>query len=200
MLSDKDIRVRIDNYNDLVIDPFDPGRVEPSSVDLILGDEFKRVERPESSSTNVSLSPSDDIITEEAGGLGDEDEDTDIVHVIEGGQSVVLEPGDLMLATTREHVEIPSDLSAQVLGRSTLGRLGVSVHQTAGFIDPGFKGQITLELSNNGPLGVELEPGLRVCQIVFNELSSDVEDTYGGSGSNYQNQTGATTSSLDFSK
>ncbi len=200
MLSDRDIRTRIDNYEDLVIDPFEPERVEPSSVDLILGDEFKRVERPAHSSTNVSLSPSDEIITEERAHSDEANHDTDIVHVVESGEPVVLQPGELLLATTRERVELPEDLSAQVLGRSTLGRLGVSVHQTAGFIDPGFKGQITLELSNNGPLGVTLEPGLRVCQIVFNELSSPAQDGYGGYGSNYQNQSGATTSSLDFSE
>lgn len=93
---------------------------------------------------------------------------------------------------------MPDDLTAKVLGRSSLGRLGVSVHQTAGFIDPGFVGEITLELSNIGPIPVELTDGLRVCQIVFSALNKPAKNPYGGAGSQYQNQVGATESGMNF--
>lgn len=195
VLADVDIRARIKNGS-IGVSPYDSSNVEPASLDLTLGDDFVKLS---------SLPPKEQWADRLAEGpksvsLTDDSKDPDelITHKTIEERPVLLQPGDLMLATTREYVDVPNDLTAQVLGRSSLGRLGVSVHQTAGFIDPGFSGEITLELSNNGPVAVELEEGLRVCQIVFNELSQEAENPYGHEGSNYQDQTGATESSGEF--
>jgi len=179
VLSDRDIIDRIDNGS-LVIEPYDESNVEPASVDLRLGDDFKRA-LPVSST---------DLDTDDY--TGDEIQ----WHETEG--SVEICPGDFVLATTHESVKIPTDLVAEVTGRSSLGRLGVSIHQTAGFIDPGFEGEITLELSNHGPVPLTFHAEQRICQIVFTELSSEAVNPYGHSGSQYQNQTGATESGMNF--
>lgn len=178
ILSDKDIKKRLGG-GDLAIEPFNRDNVEPSSVDLRLGSEFKYV-------VIDKEKPSIDLET------GNKPE-----HVEESDE-VVLSPGDFVLATTMERVEIPDDLVGKVLGRSSLGRLGLSVHQTAGYIDPGFEGQITLELSNCGPAPVRLSEGQRICQIVFTELSSPAERPYGHEKSQYQGQSGATESGMNF--
>ena len=174
MLSDRDIINRIENGS-LDIDPFNHIDVEPASVDVHLGDTFVRLE----------------------GG------DIDLLHDetidrVEVEPPVTLSPGDFILGTTAERFSIPNDLTAQILGRSSLGRLGVSVHQTAGFIDPGFSGQVTLEFSNHGPSPVILRPGLRIAQIVFTEVSSPSARPYGHAESQYQGQTGATPSGMKF--
>jgi dCTP deaminase len=178
VLSDIDIVERVAN-GDLTIQPYDESNVEPASVDLRLGADFKIVERPDSFA----------VVDPAVGTEHTYDETTD---------SVVIEPEDFVLATTKEFVELPDDLVANVLGRSSLGRLGISVHQTAGYIDPGFKGQITLELSNHGPAPVRLAEGQRICQIFFTELSSPALHPYGHEGSQYQNQSGATKSGMKF--
>lgn len=179
VLSDVDIIERI-GQDDLVIDPYIEDHVEPASVDLRLGEDFKKA--PDGAIfRTTSLS---------------EDEDT--ITWVDYSDVLVLHPGDFALATTLERVEIPDDMVASVLGRSSLGRLGISVHQTAGYIDPGFKGQITLELSNHGPTSVELEAGERICQVAFEELSSSAMEPYGHEGSQYQNQSGATPSGMNF--
>jgi dCTP deaminase len=110
----------------------------------------------------------------------------------------VLHPGEFGLGSTIEAVVIPHDLVATVDGRSSIGRLAVVVHATAGFIDPGFEGQITLELSNIGPIPVKLYPGMRVAQLVFHELKSPAEMPYGSAerGSSYQGQRGPQTSRI----
>jgi dCTP deaminase len=178
VLSDNEIEKRVNNAS-IVITPYDEDNVEPASVDLRLGESFKKPEVGQKVEP-VSLNDDSSIEWEHVSG------------------PVTLFQGDFILASTLEHVTIPDDLTAQVLGRSSFGRLGISVHQTAGFIDPGFNGQITLELSNHGPMPVNLSPGQRVCQIVFNELSSPAINPYGHNGSQYQNQSGPTTSGMDF--
>jgi dCTP deaminase len=107
--------------------------------------------------------------------------------VVEEGGEFVLHPGDFVLGTTAERVEIPADLIAHVQGRSSLGRLAVVVHATAGVVDPGYEGQITLELSNLGTAPVALSPGMRVSQLIFTELTRPAERPYGADrGSKYQ--------------
>ena len=102
-----------------------------------------------------------------------------------------------ILATTLEHVEIPNDLLARLEGRSSIGRLGIVIHSTAGFIDPGFKGKITLEISNLGHIAVALYPRMRICHLAFEEMSSPVRSGYGERhGSKYQGQDAATASRL----
>lgn len=183
VLSDRDIRDRIENGN-LVIEPYEPDNVEPASVDLRLGSDHKFVGKDDS-----VFEP---IVDAESG------TDDGLVYENIDESPLLVPPETFILTTTLERVEIPDDLVAHVLGRSSLGRLGISVHQTAGYIDPGFNGQITLELSNHGPAIVSLSPGQRICQIVFEELSSPAAEPYGHEKSQYQGQRGATESSMQF--
>lgn len=179
VLSDGDIVEELMSGS-LTIEPFDVTNVEPASVDLTLGEDFK-IALPAKSEPIDLHKPYNENIAWQA----------------ETG-SVTIRPEQFVLATTAERVEIPDTLVATVLGRSSLGRLGISVHQTAGYIDPGFDGQITLELSNHGPVPVTLHAGDRICQIVFKELSSESMKPYGHEQSQYQNQSGATESRMNF--
>jgi dCTP deaminase len=185
ILSDRDILRRLEEGS-LTIDPLDDPelQVQPASVDLRLGREFLEFRR-----TNIAcIHP------------GDEREVDEYVEetVVEEGEDFVLHPGDFVLGTTKERVEIPPDLIAHVEGRSSLGRLAVVVHATAGLCDPGYRGQITLELSNLGSAPVALTPGMRVSQLTFTELSSPAERPYGaGRGSKYQDQDGPQASRIE---
>ena len=110
---------------------------------------------------------------------------------VEEGEAFIIHPNEFALATTLEYVKIPDDLVARVEGRSSMGRLGVTMHVTAGFIDPGFEGKITLEISNIGAMPVALYPGQRVCQIVFETMTTPSEVPYGhpDRNSKYMGQT-----------
>jgi len=178
ILSDTDILARL-HEGDLVIDPLDDvdQQVQPASVDLRLGSEFLEFQR-----TNIScIHPTRE---EEVGEYISE-------TVVAEGDEFILHPGDFVLGTTKERIEMPVDLVANVEGRSSLGRLAVVVHATAGFVDPGYRGQVTLELSNLGTAPVALTPGMRVSQLVFTELTSPAERPYGSErGSKYQDQHG----------
>ncbi len=185
ILSDRDILRRLEDGS-LVIEPLDDPelQVQPASVDLRLGREFLEFER-----TNIASIHPDS-----------EDEIADYVAetVVDEGEDFVLHPGDFVLGTTVERVEIPPDLIAHVEGRSSLGRLAVVVHATAGLADPGYQGQITLELSNLGTAPVALTPGMRVSQLTFTELTSPAERPYGEErGSKYQGQSGPQASRIE---
>ncbi|GAB3026864.1 dCTP deaminase [Natronobiforma cellulositropha] len=178
ILSDADILDRLE-AGDLVIEPIDDYdlQIQPASVDLRLGERFLEFRR-----TNIPcIHPGadhevDEYVTE---------------TVVDDGEDFILHPGDFVLGTTHERVEIPADLIAHVEGRSSLGRLAVVVHATAGLCDPGYRGQITLELSNLGTAPVALTPGMRVSQLTFTELKTPAERPYGsGRGSKYQDQDG----------
>ena len=178
ILSDTDIRRRLDD-GDLVIDPLDEPelQIQPASVDLRLGREFLEFER-----TNIPC-----IHPESEAEVAEYVTET----VVPEGDEFILHPGDFVLGTTVERVEIPRDLIAHVEGRSSLGRLAIVVHATAGLCDPGYQGQITLELSNLGAAPVALAPGMRISQLTFTELSSPAERPYGEDrGSKYQGQSG----------
>jgi dCTP deaminase len=185
ILSDRDIRRRLEEGG-LVVDPLgDPElQIQPASIDLRLGNEFLEFER----SNIPCIHPESEEETEEYTRR----------RVVESGDEYVLHPGDFVLGTTYETVEIPDDLVARVEGRSSLGRLAVVVHATAGFVDPGYRGQITLELSNLGTAPVALRPEeMRISQIVLTELSSPAETPYGDErGSKYQDQDGPTASRI----
>ena len=178
ILSDRDIRRRLE-AGDLVVAPLeDPDlQIQPASIDLRLGREFLEFER-----TNIPcIHPNSEQ---------EVDEYVSETEVAEDGE-FILHPGDFVLGTTIERVEIPADLIAHVEGRSSLGRLAIVVHATAGLADPGYRGQITLELSNLGAAPVALSPGMRVSQLTFTELSSPAAVPYGsGRGSKYQDQAG----------
>ncbi|MCD2198566.1 MULTISPECIES: dCTP deaminase [unclassified Halobacterium] len=178
ILSDRDILSRLQE-GDLVVEPLDDIdlQVQPASVDVRLGRRFLEFER-----ANVPcIHPNRE----------EEVEDYVTETVVEDGDEFILHPGDFVLGTTKERVEVPPDLVAQVEGRSSLGRLAVVVHATAGFIDPGFEGKVTLELSNLGKVPVALTPDMRISQLVFTKLSSPAERPYGEErGSKYQDQDG----------
>ena len=184
ILSDADILRRLEE-GDLVVEPLDDIdlQVQPASIDLRLGREFLEFQR-----TNIpcihpnSESEVDEYVNE---------------TVVDPEGEFILHPGDFVLGTTKERVEIPADLIAHVEGRSSLGRLAVVVHATAGLCDPGYRGQITLELSNLGSAPVALTPGMRISQLTFTELKTPAERPYGSErGSKYQDQTGPQASKI----
>ncbi len=181
ILSDSQIHNRIER-GEIVFEPEidEEVQLQPASVDLLLGTSFCTF-RPDA---YACIDPSDK----------DQLAQLTKAHTLEPGQFFILHPGHFALATTVEYVKVPTDLVGRVEGRSSLGRLGVMVHVTAGFIDPGFEGHITLELANVGPLPVKLAPGSRICQITFLPTVG-VKRPYGAKrGSKYQHQRGPTAS------
>ncbi|WP_159904223.1 dCTP deaminase [Salinirussus salinus] len=184
ILSDGDILRRLEE-GDLVIEPLGDLdlQVQPASVDLRLGRTFLEFQH-----ANIPcIHPESEQEVEEYV------EET----VVDEGGEFILHPGDFVLGTTRERVAIPDDLIAHVEGRSSLGRLAVVVHATAGLADPGYQGQITLELSNLGTAPVALTPGMRISQLTFTELKNPAERPYGEErGSKYQGQSGPQASKI----
>jgi dCTP deaminase len=184
ILSDADILRRL-GEGDLVVEPLEDIdlQVQPASVDLRLGREFLEFQH-----ANIPcIHPNSEQ---------EVDEYVAETHVDEGGE-FILHPGDFVLGTTVERVEIPADLIAHVEGRSSLGRLAIVVHATAGLCDPGYKGQITLELSNLGTAPVALTPGMRISQLTFTELKTPADRPYGEErGSKYQDQSGPQASKI----
>ncbi len=176
ILSDKTIKEYLEEGK-IVIDPLkDEQQIQPSSVDMRLGDEFKVFK--------VIRKPYIDPKDEE-----------DIAEYMESstvpeGEAFIIHPNEFALATTQEYVKVPDDLVARVEGRSSMGRLGVTMHVTAGYVDPGFEGRITLEISNIGAMPVALYPGQRVCQLVFETMTTPAELPYGHPkrNSKYMNQ------------
>ena len=179
LLSDKDIRAEIGSGR-VVLDPFEDSMVQPSSVDVRL-DRFFRV-------FENHRYPFIDPAEEQA-------ELTRQVQP-EGDEPFILHPGEFVLASTFEVVTLPEDLAARLEGKSSLGRLGLLTHSTAGFIDPGFSGHVTLELSNVATLPIKLWPGMKIGQLCFFQLSSPAENPYGSAvnQSRYQGQRGPTPS------
>ena len=165
ILSDKTIKEYLEEGK-IVIDPLKyEQQIQPSSVDMRLGDEFKVFK--------VIRKPYIDPKDEE-----------DIAEYMESstvpeGEAFIIHPNEFALATTQEYVKVPDDLVARVEGRSSMGRLGVTMHVTAGYVDPGFEGKITLEISNIGAMPVALYPGQRVCQLVFETMTTPAELPYG---------------------
>ncbi len=179
VLSDRDIRAEIEAGR-IVIDPFIPDAVQPSSVDLHLDRRF-RVFRN-------SRYPYIDV-------RADQPELTELVE-IGGDEPFILHPGEFVLGSTFERVELPNDLVARLEGKSSLGRLGLLIHSTAGYVDPGWEGNLTLELSNVANLPITLYDGMKIGQISFQRLSSPAEVGYGDAriGSKYRGQRDPTAS------
>ncbi|RKE20186.1 dCTP deaminase [Streptomyces sp. TLI_171] len=179
LLSDKDIRTEIDKGR-VVIDPFDPSMVQPSSIDVRL-DRFFRVFE---NHRYPHIDPSE--------------EQPDLTRLVEpeGDEAFILHPGEFVLASTYEVITLPDDVASRLEGKSSLGRLGLLTHSTAGFIDPGFSGHVTLELSNVATLPIKLYPGMKIGQLCLFRLSSPAEHPYGSGrhGSRYQGQRGPTAS------
>jgi len=179
LLSDRDIRSEVEAGR-LAVEPWDPVLVQPSSVDVRL-DRFFRVFN---NSRYTHIDPAQQ-----------QDDLTTLVEP-EGDEPFVLHPGEFVLGSTLEIVTLPDDLAGRLEGKSSLGRLGLLTHSTAGFIDPGFTGHITLELSNVANLPITLWPGMKIGQLCLFRLSSAAEHPYGSAvyGSRYQGQRGPTPS------
>jgi dCTP deaminase len=179
VLSDRDIRAEI-KAGRIVIDPYIPEAVQPSSIDLHLDRRF-RVFRN-------SRYPFIDV-------RADQPELTELVE-ISGDDPFILHPGEFVLGSTFERVELPNDLVARLEGKSSLGRLGLLIHSTAGYVDPGWEGNLTLELSNVANLPITLYDGMKIGQISFQRLSSPAEVGYGDAriGSKYRGQRDPTAS------
>ena len=179
LLSDRDLRAEI-AAGRLGIDPFDDALVQPSSVDVRLDTLF----RVFNNTRYTHIDPAQQ-----------QDELTSLVEPAEG-EPFVLHPGEFVLGSTFELVSLPDDVAARLEGKSSLGRLGLLTHSTAGFIDPGFSGHVTLELSNVATLPIKLWPGMKIGQMCFFRLSSAAEKPYGSAeySSRYQGQRGPTAS------
>lgn len=179
LLSDRDIRARLGG-GDLGIAPFDEALIQPSSVDVRL-DRYFRVFNNQRYTHIDPMQQQDDL--------------TSPVEV-GGADPFVLHPGEFVLGSTLEVITLADDLAGRLEGKSSLGRLGLLTHSTAGFIDPGFSGHITLELSNMANLPITLWPGMKIGQLCLFMLSSPAEHPYGSEiyGSRYQGQRGPTPS------
>jgi len=187
LLSDRDIRAEI-AAGRVKVEPFTEAMVQPSSVDVRLDRFFRVFENHKYSVIDPSIEQPD--LTREVAVGADE--------------FFILHPGEFVLASTYEVITLPDDIAGRLEGKSSLGRLGLLTHSTAGFIDPGFSGHITLELSNVANLPVKLFPGMKIGQLCLIKLSSAAEHPYGSTvyGSRYQGQRGPTPSKswLNFHK
>ncbi|OLR90952.1 dCTP deaminase [Actinokineospora bangkokensis] len=179
LLSDRDLRKELDSGR-LAVEPFEPLMVQPSSVDVRLDRHFRVFNNTRY--THIDPSRQQDDLTSPV--------------EAEDGEPFVLHPGEFVLGSTFEAVTLPDDLAGRLEGKSSLGRLGLLTHSTAGFIDPGFTGHITLELSNVANLPITLWPGMKIGQLCLFRLSSAAEHPYGSreAGSRYQGQRGPTPS------
>lgn len=192
MLADHEIQKLLDT-GDLVIRPYHDSMLQPASVELTLGNEFMWYRGVAADPFHFS-SEDTDLGNHPIDPYQGVDEAQEMTRVrIEPGGAVVLEPGEFCLAATKEYVKLGDSISAQVNGKSTIGRLGLIVHATAGFVDPKFEGFITLEIANhNNVRPIELIPGMPIAQLSFFQLSGPVMRPYGDKalGSHYQNQEG----------
>jgi dCTP deaminase len=179
ILSDRDIRVAL-KAGRIGIDPFDDADIQPSSVDLHVDRLFRTFHNHRHAFIDVRTAMEDL---------------TELVEV-KPDEAFILHPGEFVLGSTCEYVELPNDLVARLEGKSSLGRLGLLIHSTAGYVDPGFEGHLTLELSNVANLPITIYPDMKIGQISFFQLTSGAENPYGSSkvGSKYQGQRGPTPS------
>ena len=179
LLSDRDIATEIEDKR-IVLDPYDVEMIQPSSIDVRL-DRFFRVFE---NHRYPHIDPAAD--------------QPDLTRAVEpqGDEPFILHPGEFVLGSTYEVITLPDDVAARLEGKSSLGRLGLLTHSTAGFIDPGFSGHVTLELSNVATLPIKLWPGMKIGQLCFFRLSSPADNPYGSAkyGSRYQGQRGPTPS------
>jgi len=178
-LSDGTIR-RLVADGRVVIDPWDPDMVQPASVDLRLGDSFRVFHNPLAPAIDLDRPP--EHLTE--------------LIMIRPDESFVIHPGEFVLGATLERVELPDDVVARIEGKSSLGRLGLIVHATAGFVDPGFAGTLTREITNLTRIPIILWPGKPIAQLSFMALDRPAERPYGHPelGSHYHGQVAATES------
>ena len=179
LLSDRDIKLELDAGR-IGLDPFIAEMVQPSSVDVRLDRYFRLFDNHKYPFIDPAL------------------DQPDLTQLIEAdpNEPFILHPGEFVLGATFEQVTLPDDIAARLEGKSSLGRLGLLTHSTAGFIDPGFSGHVTLELSNVATLPIKLWPGMKIGQLCFFRLTSPAENAYGSGpyGNRYQGQRGPTAS------
>jgi len=179
LLSDRDIRAELDAGR-IALDPLDRDMIQPSSIDVRLDRFFRLFDNHK----YPSIDPAED--------------QPELTRLIEtkGDEPFILHPGEFVLGSTFETVTLPDDVAARLEGKSSLGRLGLLTHSTAGFVDPGFSGHVTLELSNVATLPMKLWPGMKIGQLCFIRTTSAVENPYGSGpyGNRYQGQRGPTAS------
>jgi dCTP deaminase len=179
LLSDRDIKAELDAGR-IGLEPLDPAMIQPSSIDVRLDGLFRLFDNHK----YAYIDPAED--------------QPELTHLVETkpDEPFILHPGEFVLGATFEQVTLPDNVAARLEGKSSLGRLGLLTHSTAGFIDPGFSGHVTLELSNVATLPIKLWPGMKIGQLCFFQLSSPAENPYGSSiyGSRYQGQRGPTAS------
>ncbi|MBG0740900.1 dCTP deaminase [Paeniglutamicibacter antarcticus] len=179
LISDRDIRAEIDAKR-IALEPYDPAMVQPSSIDVRIDRLFRLFDNHKYAHIDPAV---------------DQPDLTRLVEVAPD-EPFILHPGEFVLGSTYEAVTLPDDIAARLEGKSSLGRLGLLTHSTAGFIDPGFSGHVTLELSNVATLPIKLWPGMKIGQLCFFRLTSAAEHPYGtgGYGNRYQGQRGPTAS------
>jgi dCTP deaminase len=179
LLSDRDIRAEIDKGR-VVLEPYEAAMIQPSSVDIRLDRYFRVFENHRYPHIDPAV------------------EQPELTRLVEpdADEPFILHPGEFVLASSYEVVTLPDDVAARLEGKSSLGRLGLLTHSTAGFVDAGFSGHVTLELSNVATLPIKLWPGMKIGQLCFFRLSSPAEHPYGSAvyGSRYQDQRGPTPS------
>jgi dCTP deaminase len=180
VLSDRTIKRLLDEGR-IEIDPYEPSLLQPSSVDVRVDRYFRVFHNARYPFIDVKK-PQDDL--------------TELVEVDEDKRPFILHPGEFVLGSTLERIRLPDDLVARLEGKSSLGRLGLLIHSTAGFIDPGWDGHVTLELSNVANLPITIYYGMKIGQLSFVQLTEPAESPYGaaGLGSKYQGQRGPTPS------
>jgi dCTP deaminase len=187
LLSDRDIKSEIDKGR-VVLEPYDVNMIQPSSVDVRLDRLFRTFENHKYA--HIDPAENQPELTREV--------------AVEGNEPFILHPGEFVLGSTYEVISLPDDIAGRLEGKSSLGRLGLLTHSTAGFIDPGFSGHVTLELSNVATLPIKLWPGMKIGQLCLFRLESPAEHPYGSAvyGSRYQGQRGPTPSKayLNFHK
>ncbi len=170
------------------IDPLERSFIQPSSVDLRVDASFRVFENHKY--PHIDPRETQEDLTKQV--------------VVEDGDSFILHPGEFVLGATLERVRLGTDVVARLEGKSSLGRLGLLIHSTAGFVDPGFDGYLTLELSNVANLPIAIYPGMKIGQISFYQMTTDADHPYGSreAGSKYQGQRGPTPSRshVDFSR
>jgi dCTP deaminase len=181
ILSDRSIREQL-SAGRIVIDPLDETLIQPSSIDVRISNLFR-------------------VFRNHTAGVIDVKQDmTALTELVEidpsGDQAFMLHPGEFVLGSTFERLVVPDDLVGRIEGKSSLGRLGLLIHSTAGFIDAGFDGHITLELANVASLPITLYPGMKIGQVSFVQMTTPADAPYGSgaSGSKYQGQRGPTPS------
>jgi len=197
ILSDKKIKEYIKSRK-IVVEPFDEGLVGPASLDVRLGFKFRVFKNISIEAIDVKNYKEDVIYRSESKDfIIHHGTYSDLIIAKREDVPIVIHPNEFILASVYEYIELPKNIAAQISGRSSIGRLGLLVHTSAGWIDPGYAGHLTLEIYNVNKIPVKLYPLTKVAQIVFYELEEDVELSYGErESSKYYKEDGATESRI----